>query len=163
MFATTHIALPVIAAQVLNLRFVVRSGRQLFNRWHFTAIGICGFLPDIVNPHLDLWARYSSWSHTAWFFIGFLFIALASTRFLPKQHRLTMHLCWFAVLLHILCDLISGGVNLLPPYSAIVGDYWVVPELWLYTDLFSIITLYTLSVITRNRLKPQNYNKDVTQ
>jgi membrane-bound metal-dependent hydrolase YbcI (DUF457 family) len=163
MFATTHIALPVIAAQALNLSSVARSDKSLFNRWQFTTIGICGILPDIVNPHLDLWARYSSWSHSAWFFLGYLLISLAATRFLPKQHRLAIHLGCFAVFLHILCDLISGGVNLLPPYSTVVGDYWIAPAAWLYSDLLCIITVYTLSVITRNKLKRRTYNKDITQ
>jgi len=153
MFATTHIALPVIAAQALNLRNFVKCGTPLFTRWQFIAIGICGMLPDIVNPHLGLEARYSSGSHTAWFFFGYSLLSIISAKFLPQRHKLTLHLCWFAVLLHIICDLASGGINPIPPYSGIIGDYWIAPEAWLYTDLFCIITAYVFYVITRNKLK----------
>ena len=153
MTAGTHLALPIIVAGALNLRRVIETDEPLFSRWHVLLIGIGGLLPDLITPHISLHARYTSWSHTAWFFLCFLVLCLMVAKCLPSRHQAATHFCWAAVLLHILCDMISGGVNLIPPFGHPVGDYYFPVRYWLHLDVVTIIAAYLVCWYRRHRVK----------
>jgi membrane-bound metal-dependent hydrolase YbcI (DUF457 family) len=142
MTVVSHFALPVIVAGFINLRAVRRSGQPVFGRLDMALIGLCGILPDLLTPHLSLMARYSSWSHTLWFFAAFLSLALALARLLAPRRRMVLRMCVGAVFLHILCDTVSGGVNLVPGLGRPLGDYYVSPRYWLWLDLVALVAAY---------------------
>lgn len=137
MTAGTHFALPIIAASTLDFYCVATNGQPRFSGSQLLLIGAFGLLPDLLSPHLSLRARYSSISHTAWFLLGCLVVAVVLAIALPT-FRMTIGFCWFAVVLHVACDLISGGVRLFPPYDRPVGKYWVPPRYWLPLDVAAL-------------------------
>lgn len=157
MTAGTHFALPIVVAGSLSLRRAIRTGEPLLSRWHILLVGISGLLPDIMTPHISLQSRYTSWSHTLWFFLGFLVLCLAVAKWLPSDHRAAAHCCWFAVLLHLLCDMISGGIDLVQPFGSPVGDYYFPVRYWLHLDLATVLGAYLICWYTRHHLKRQNW------
>lgn len=134
MFVPTHFSLPVIAAEAVNIFSVKKHKKLLFNKIQILIIGICGVLPDVIDPHLFLEARYTSWTHTIWFFLGFLII---TAPFLLKYRPLIV-MCWAAAGLHLLCDMVSGGIVLFYPWGKSMGSYFFSPVYWLLLDAVTI-------------------------
>ena len=156
MTVVSHFMLPVVVAGLFELRLVRRSGRALFGRRGLALVGFCGTLPDLLTPHLGLSARYASWSHTLWFFAAFMLLGLALARFLAPRHRAVVMMCVFAVFLHLLCDTVSGGVNLAPVFCRPLGGYYVKPRYWLWLDLVSLVAAYLVCRYTRWTLAGMN-------
>lgn len=139
MDTVTHALAPVILTRLL--------AGPLWPRWRgLTAIGLAGALPDLINPHLTLEARMTSWSHGLPFWLLFS-VSLLIASFLSKK-RLSLALaatCSAAYLFHLFCDAISGGVNWLYPFGDLVwGDYWVDPVFWVPLDVLCVLTCYFL-------------------
>jgi membrane-bound metal-dependent hydrolase YbcI (DUF457 family) len=150
MNTVTHALIPVICA-----RLITREPKWM-GRWGLLQIGFAGALPDILNPHLSLEARMTSWSHGLpfWFVLTMfaLIISLLWRSIFYPQLVICMSL---AYLLHILCDAISGGVDLFYPFgSFILGYYWFDPLWWIPMDIILILFAYTLFRILP-RLKKQ--------
>ena len=141
MFVISHAALPLIAAGLYNIRSVKRNAVPAFHRREIALIGCFGALPDILTPHISLADRYASWSHTAWFFAAILAACLLLAR-RYRDYRTMLTFCWGAVLLHLLCDTITGGVNFLPPFGRPIGDYYIPVKYWLQLDLVTMIGAY---------------------
>jgi hypothetical protein len=88
MIIGTHACAPALIA-LANDALRLRRGRvRLFAKKHLIAIGLAGALPDLLNPHLALSARYSSWSHTLWFILAIypVYIIICRTWYRPR--------CW---------------------------------------------------------------------
>ena len=107
-------------------------------------IALSGALPDLLDPHITLEARYNSWSHTV-LALGLFGVAVSGVCLYPKFKPFYQVgvLCIFAYALHIFCDLISGGGRPLLPFSrAIYGrDFW--PSwAWGASDIILLLYLY---------------------
>lgn len=101
-----------------------------------------GVLPDVLNPHLGLGARWSSWSHTLAAWAAVLAIVTA-VWIRAEDGRRTVALCSAAYLAHLLCDAITGGVPLLRPWSPrIVGGAWVSLPWWFAADGLLLAWVY---------------------
>jgi membrane-bound metal-dependent hydrolase YbcI (DUF457 family) len=134
----THALLPVILTGVATKRPDLRG------RWALVAVGVAGGLPDILNPHLTLEARMTSWSHgiPCWLLLTTAMILIAAS----SRKRISVPLVFVlsgAYLLHIFCDAISGGVNFLYPFGNWTwGRYWVDPVWWIPLDVICFLTCY---------------------
>jgi membrane-bound metal-dependent hydrolase YbcI (DUF457 family) len=140
MNTVTHALIPVIC-----VRLAARRPPWL-GRWGLLLIGVAGALPDLLTPHLSLESRMASWSHgiPCWLLFSSILVAIS----LVKRGRFhpALALCLSAAyLLHMACDVISGGVNLLYPFGDwVVGDYWVDPSWWIPLDVVCILLCYLL-------------------
>jgi hypothetical protein len=142
MNVITHALLPALVSRPL-----LPPRPDASPRWRALAlIGAAGVMPDLLNPHLSLAARFASWSHTGWCWLAFTAAALAivSLGFRSCQFGLrTGLLMSFAYLLHIACDAISGGVMWLKPWSdTVTGARWVPFVWWLPLDAVMLLAAY---------------------
>ena len=138
MNTVTHALMPVVLAKTC-----LGKDRQP-KRWAWFALMVAGAAPDLINPHIYLEDRMTSWSHglPAWFaFTVLLFIASLLKKL--QLHRSLAAMMSFAYLLHIACDLISGGLNPLYPFAGrVLGDYWVGLVWWIPIDIVLLLTCY---------------------
>ncbi|MEP2774388.1 MAG: metal-dependent hydrolase [Luteolibacter sp.] len=141
MDTITHALLPVIIYEMSR-----RESSEWAGKRGVIAIGVGGALPDLINPHLSLAARMSSWSHGLPFWLVLTAALLIAAYFSGRKFSLLLALaCSAACLLHIFCDAISGGVNFLYPFGAFVwGKYWVHPVLWIPLDVACLLICYYL-------------------
>jgi hypothetical protein len=155
MNTITHALIPVICVRLFTSR------PKWLGRWGLVQVGLAGALPDLLNPHLSLEARMTSWSHGLpfWFTISTI---LVIGSFISRG-RLSPHVavCMsLAYLLHIACDAISGGVDFLYPLGSwIWGYYWVDPLWWIPIDIILILLAYMLFRILpriKNRRKAED-------
>lgn len=140
MNTVTHALAPVILAHV------VLSRSKRLGAWSLVAIGVAGALPDLLTPHMTLESRMISWSHglPSWAaFTGILFvISLLSKQRISNRMAGIMSLSY---LLHLVCDAVSGGINVLYPVKNLIwGAYWVSPMLWIPLDILCLLTCYYL-------------------
>jgi membrane-bound metal-dependent hydrolase YbcI (DUF457 family) len=140
MNTVTHALVPVILAHVAFSR------SKKLGAWSLVAIGVAGALPDLLNPHLTLESRMTSWSHGLPFWAAFS-VALFLISFLSKQrisNKLALILS-FSYLLHLICNAVSGGINVLYPVKDFIwGKYWVSPMLWIPLDIICVLVCYYL-------------------
>ena len=146
MNTITHALLPVIAAH-----FVGRSSHQpiagkVWGKREMVAIGVFGAAPDLLNPHLSLAARYTSWSHGLPAWAGVTVLLITGAVFFRSQLSFKLAgWCSWAYLLHLFCDLIAGGIAWLYPIGdGVIGRYWVEPKWWAWIDAGCLLTVYTL-------------------
>ena len=139
MFIGTHFSAPVILAGGINLVSLLRTRERIFSNGALIAIGICGILPDLLNPHLRLTARLTSWTHTLWF-LAACFSVIAFLWFRYPQFNIRVGImCGAAVGLHLLGDALSGGIALGYPFSDLrMGKYWISYRIWLQLDLVTV-------------------------
>jgi hypothetical protein len=136
----THALLPVICTGLM-----ARKAKWI-GRWGLVGIGFAGAFPDLLNPHLSLQARMTSWSHGIPCWLTFTTVLILYSIITRKglTTRLALLLSG-AYLLHMICDAISGGVNFLYPFGNWTwGDYWVDPSLWVPLDVICVLTCYLL-------------------
>ncbi len=141
----THALAPVLICRCLVAKKIP------IKPLHYILIGVAGAMPDLLNPHLSLDARLSSWSHGVpfWLFVSIVFLIASRIKKLRLSTRLAV-IFSLSYLLHMICDGISGGLNWLYPWREFVwGDYWVDPLYWIPLDVFCILLAYYLF-----RLKP---------
>lgn len=130
MNTVTHALAPVLLARVL-----VGPGRV--PGWRgWVAIALAGAMPDLVDPHLSLEARVSSWSHGLPAWLGFSACFLLASRF--RALGIGPRVAWWmggAYGLHLVCDAIAGGIGWLRPFDdRLVGGYLVDPRWWPWID-----------------------------
>ncbi len=139
MSPITHAILPVMLAYPW---FPKRRHRPVTGVSVFLAIS--GALPDMLDPHITLDARYNSWSHTVFAWAGFSsFLFLAFVRWRGHLAARTAIFGSLAYGLHIVCDLVSGGGRPLLPFvhKPWGGDY--VPSwTWGASDLALLLFVY---------------------
>jgi hypothetical protein len=152
MNIVSHIIYPVIAAQTANVYRVCRDKPSYFTGKQLLLIGLCGGLPDILSPHLRLTARYQSASHS----LGFLIFALLASVLLSiifRKYQKLILFCFFAIALHLVCDMVAGGINLYAPFGRmIVGKYFIPPRYWIALDLLGILLLVVLSLYYERKI-----------
>lgn len=140
MDTVTHALMPVIFT-----RFAAGNAKWLGRRG-LIAIGVAGALPDLLNPHLSLESRMTSWSHGIPFWL--VLSALLMVGSLASRGGFSVRLalcCSGAYFLHLFCDAISGGVNFLHPLGKwIWGAYWVDPIWWVPLDIVCVLTCYMI-------------------
>ncbi|MBF0408495.1 MAG: hypothetical protein HQM10_14180 [Candidatus Riflebacteria bacterium] len=136
MLIGTHISLPYITGALATIASKKAGFGKLFTARNLLIASIFGMLPDMLSIHVSQEARHASYTHTIWFI-------LACTSFLPifglkPLRRLfpTAVLAVYAVFLHVICDMISGGVPFSGVGNGITGDYYVMPEYWIPMDVF---------------------------
>jgi len=139
-----HSLLPVVVKQLCELRHV--SGLEYRNQVKgWIAIGIAGSLPDVLDPHLTIWARYDSYSHTWLFVSGFVLAGIIIFLIARGKwyERLSLW-CVLAYLLHVTGDIASGGIDFLHTGN-VIGDWWLIAELWPVLDLFLLMGFILLN------------------
>lgn len=151
MDTVTHALAPVIITRMVfgQPAWVGKRG--------FWIIGIAGALPDLLNPHLSLEARMSSWSHGLAFWGLFTFLAIAAACFnkprFPPKLAIAASL---AYVFHMFCDGISGGVDLFRPFGSFVwGDYYVDPKFWVPLDIVLLLIFYFQLRVLPSYMKKQ--------
>ena len=123
-------------------------------------VAVCGALPDLLQPHLSLAARYSSWSHTVFAFAGFTGVALVLAWWPGlRAWRVLLGLAPLAYALHLASDGISGGIVWLYPVSGeVIGGRFVRYHWWWTID--AVLAVAALGVFwwwpayRRNRAVP---------
>lgn len=153
MSPITHAILPVL---VMRKGLPQVSGRPAFRA--AAVVALAGVLPDILSPHLTLEARHLSFSHSAAGFLVFLVAVAVIGKLRPTilDARLAV-MCAVAYGLHILGDLISGGVALAYPasheiYGAPPLSFWI----WVSADIVLLGYAYVEFrwLPLRRRLRP---------
>jgi hypothetical protein len=149
MNVITHALLPALLATPV----LPRTSMKEFYR-AAGIVAIAGALPDLVNPHLSLSARYASWSHSVFALAGFG-VLLVLVRWLAPN-RLSWKLAtlaWFACGLHLFGDSVSGGIAFFHPFSTEIirpDRRWIPYRWWWRCDgaclLATIIVMIALSV-----------------
>lgn len=161
MNTITHALIPLIAAGICERSYrpeEERCGNLSVNM--IIMIAVFGAAPDILNPHLSLDARYSSWSHgiSFWLFLT-LCLSLLS---LARRNLIPPHMiAWLsgAYLLHIFCDAVSGGVAWSYPFGrSVVGAYYVEPIWWIPLDVSLFLIAYGLFRVVPKMRRPHRKN-----
>jgi hypothetical protein len=154
MFVITHALSPVIAVAAADAVVLEATGNRLFRRTQYVAIAISGALPDILNPHITLAARFASWSHTVLALVVFIPVAIFIARRINReQFILSGILMAAAYAFHLFCDAISGGIAWIYPFDpkAIVGSALVPFKYWLILDAVCFTLVGTLTLWLRRR------------
>lgn len=136
MSPITHALLPAVLASPF---FARNRAREYYGS--AAVVALAGVLPDVVNPHISLAARFGSWSHNVFAFAGFVTILLALLLLkLPKAISPRLFLLMsLAYATHLILDGISGGVACLYPASRLVyGIRLIRWESWLLVDAFVV-------------------------
>jgi hypothetical protein len=162
MTTMSHFLMPVVVAGVYDELYCRKHGQYRFKWYHFVIIGLCGTLPDILYPHFGLYARYFSWPHTAWFAIFSILVGCIVYIFIKPSYRILVIFGVIGILLHLVCDIISGGLMPFYPYSDFkTGDYYIPSNHWFKIDLVLFISAYVLIRVYRlwkGRIKQANTN-----
>ena len=160
MNTVTHALLPVIAAAACESGFQLFKARR--NHWsckQLLLIGLFGAAPDLLNPHLSLEARYTSWSHSIWFWAALSVLLYIFT--LAKRHVLPLLLTFwlsFGYLAHIVLDGFSGGIAWnYPWHKGVIGEYYINPVWWVPVDVgLFIIAYFLLRIIPKYKERRLN-------
>ena len=147
MLIGTHTLSPVVAvAGVQIFRKMALKWRDLL--W----IGLAGAAPDLLNPHLSLESRLTSWSHSLVGFVAVIGVAVLICGFTRFLRWRVVGLMALAYLWHLFCDGIAGGIAYLYPFSdAAWGQYWVPAGTWIYFDLVFVLLTYLCFAVDRVR------------
>jgi hypothetical protein len=139
MNIVSHVLYPVVFAQSANGYAIHNRKPILFNWKHLLLIGLSGGLPDILRPHIYFESRYSSFTHSVWFLLTALFVSLIfAWRF--KRFRTLIWFCFFALSLHLICDAISGGINIFAPFGKMmIGGNYVRTRYWISLDVTALL------------------------
>ena len=156
MNTITHALLPVIAVSLVEKVHRGPERRKVWTNREILAVGACGAAPDLLNPHISLAARYTSWSHGLPAWVGVSILLLVGAMCL--RPLISLKLAGWGSLaygLHLFCDLIAGGIAWRYPFGGeVVGHYWVPPGWWAWIDAACVLTLYFLwRVIPASRTK----------
>lgn len=146
MLIGTHTLLPVCLGLVAENISLAKGRGHVFPPCGLVAIGVFGALPDLCTPHASLDARYSSWSHTLWFFGATISVIVMATSFFGKEGRWKLALaCWLAVLLHLISDAVAGGIAWQRPWRPdITGEYYIPAGDWLWYDIGFVLLTWIL-------------------
>lgn len=138
MTTVTHALAPIILVKLCRLK------KDALSRYDYLWIAISGGLADVINPHIYLAARLTSWSHALPFWAGFSLLLVIVSFCTRREFKLQVALlCSFAYLLHLFCDGISGGINLFYPIKDYFWGMTLVPfKYWIPLDVFNLILVY---------------------
>ncbi len=117
MTTVTHALAPIILVKLFRLK------NDTLTKYDYLWIAISGGLADVLNPHIYLIDRLTSWSHGLPFWVVFTLTLLAISLCFRRKFKLQVALfCSFAYALHLLFDGISGGINLHYPIKTTTGE-----------------------------------------
>lgn len=138
MTTVTHALAPIILVKLFRLK------NDTLSKYDYLWIAISGGLADVINPHIYLIDRLTSWSHGLPFWAVFSFLLLVLSLCMRRKFKLQVALlCSFAYALHLLFDGISGGINLLCPlktyYWGVTGDPLVPFKYWIPLDIVNLM------------------------
>ena len=153
MLIGTHTLLPVCCALVLDNISLAKGRGHFFPAWTIPVIGVFGALPDVCTPHLSLEARFTSWSHTAYYVGGLALVCPMVASFFPNHRARIAIACWLASFLHLFCDAIAGGIAWLYPWRGdlVIGTYFITLDQWIFWDIgFVLLTWFLV------RLRPHS-------
>lgn len=139
MNTVTHALLPVIGT-------AIGKGKKYWSGKKILLVAVFGALPDILTPHLGLEARLTSWFHGLPAFLGvsLLLFIISYIKRLRLDRKLAIWLSG-AYLLHLFCDMISGGIAWMYPFQySVIGDYYVSPVIWIPLDIACAVVVYLL-------------------
>ncbi len=149
MNTITHALLPVIGVKILKKTEFKWTNKKLV--W----LAIFGALPDLLNPHLSLNARFTSFSHSV-FALFYVMIALLMIKKFTKislDFKLILFF-WGAYLLHLICDMISGGIAWgYPFYNSVIGGTYISWIWWCPLDILCVLIIYILSKFDKRKTK----------
>jgi len=142
----THTLLPVSLGLILDNISLATGRGHYFPAWSLPVVGVFGILPDLCTPHLSLEARFTSWSHTAWFLAALAPVAGMVASFFPKGSRWKVALfLWLAAFLHLAADAAAGGLAWLRPWRTdLIGAYYIHPAYWVWCDIGSVVLAWVL-------------------
>lgn len=139
MSPVTHAILP------LALGYSWLPKRAYRPTWYASVVvALSGALPDMLDPHITLEARYNSWSHTLLALAAFGGLVLALLCFGKMRRFMPLGiLCVSGYALHLACDLISGGGRPFLPFSrTLCGRDFVPSWSWGATDIALLLWVY---------------------
>jgi len=138
-----HAMLPVIVATVVDRG--VNSPEDRLSGKALWLVAVFGAAPDVLSPHVSLDARLTSYTHTA----VALGVAVAIVLFLLALKKVGARLgIWlvFAYGLHLVCDMVAGGIGWNYPFGrSVIGDFYVNPIWWVPIDAVCLLLLYFLN------------------
>ena len=140
MTTVTHALAPIILVKLFRLK------NDTLSKYDYLWIAISGGLADVINPHIYLKDRLTSWSHGLPFWVVFSLLLLILSVCLKKTFRFQVAIfCSFAYLLHLFCDGISGGINLFYPVQNYFWGMTLVPfKYWIPLDVLNLVLVYYL-------------------
>ena len=138
MTTITHALAPIILVKVFRLK------KDTFSRLDYFWIALAGGLADVINPHIYLRDRLTSWSHGLPFWVALsLFLVVVSFCFRRRFKLQVALLCSFAYVFHLFCDGISGGINLFYPIQDYYWGMTMVPfKYWIPLDIVNLCLVY---------------------
>lgn len=158
MNTLTHALLPAIAAGIANKSYAPLDQRRgLFSSKEIFLIALLGAAPDLINPHITLAARLTSWSHSMVFFVPMALVLLIAPCIIKKLRWRLVPWLIGAYALHLFCDFIAGGIAWAYPLKAdFVGKYYISAIYWIPIDILLAVTSYFLfraipNVLARRR------------
>lgn len=146
MMIGTHSLLPVCGC-LLTDKVSTRLGlHRKFTGRQLCLIGVFGFLPDILSPHISLESRCHSLSHTLWAVMLMSLLVPLTGFWIEKNSRLRVAIaCWAAYVLHLVADAISGGIAWLYPWrDEVVGRYFIPAADWIWYDAGFIVLVWAI-------------------
>ena len=148
MNTVTHALLPVIAAGLYERSYAPKSRRRgTLSSNAIALVGIFGAAPDLLNPHISLAARYTSWSHGLFFWASLTttLVLYGAVRRLKRPYWSIAPWLSGAYLLHLACDAISGGIAWAYPFTyQIIGARIVSYRWWIPLDLVCAVAAYLI-------------------
>jgi len=142
MHTLTHALLPVVALSVDRKR-TNEDGVIYWNWRKLLLVAVAGALPDLLNPHLSLQARYSSWSHGLPALCVFSVILLLIWLLRQRKESLFFIVMAAAYEMHLWCDLISGGIVWQYPLgNDVIGAYYISARWWVPLDIACVLAVY---------------------
>jgi hypothetical protein len=131
MSPITHALLPVL---VMRKAIPSLAGRPSLRV--AALVALAGVLPDVLSPHLTLDERHLAFSHSGAGVLSFLVLVALISRLRPAFFGAgPAGMVAVAYGLHIVCDMISGGVALAHPASnEIYGGAWIPLWAWFVSD-----------------------------
>ena len=157
MNTVTHALIPAIAAGIFARAYREPEKRSSpFSPRDILAIGLFGAAPDLINPHLYLAERYTSWSHSIFSWLG-LTVILCLLHIKWSQWLTWHKIAWFsgAYGIHLICDAISGGLAWLYPWkTSVIGEYYVAPIWWIPLDIVCALSAYAIFRVTPSQITP---------
>lgn len=113
-------------------------------------VGLAGASPDLLDPHVSLEDRMSSWSHSL---VGLSAVSLLLFTFALLKVWVNWTQCALmisAYVLHLLCDAVSGGIPfLLPGEEHFVGGKFIPFKWWLICDAVFILSMILIWGLAR--------------
>ena len=148
----THACAPVVVAMAVDALRLSTGHNRLFTNKHLIAIGCAGALPDLLNPHLSLRARYSSWTHTIWFLlVMYPVYTIICRKWFRERWILLTQFLWLATVAHIATDTISNGTRPLYPYGPVIKYRFIRGGVyhWVKYDLVFMAAIVILAVLIK--------------